>query len=104
MSTYFPSAAIDPAGDIGMTYLESSATSSGEYMSMYVTGKQLTDTTMQPASLVVAGNSALTGPDGSPHPPATSAGRSWTSTRRRRDELVLVRQRVRHWRRLGHRP
>ncbi len=62
--TYFPSAAIDPAGDIGMTYLESSP---GEYLSMYVTGKRLADSGMQPAVLVVGGNSADTGPDGSPH-------------------------------------
>jgi uncharacterized repeat protein (TIGR01451 family) len=70
VSTYFPSAAIDPAGDVGLTYLESSpttSTSAGEYLSMYVTGKQLAQSTMQPSLLVVGGNSADTGPDGSPH-------------------------------------
>jgi uncharacterized repeat protein (TIGR01451 family) len=71
--TYFPSAAIDPAGDIGMTYLESSATTPsspsppGEYLSMYVTGKALAESAMEPAVLVVGGSSADTGPDGSPH-------------------------------------
>jgi uncharacterized repeat protein (TIGR01451 family) len=62
--TYFPSAAIDPAGDIGMTYLESSA---NEDLSMYVTGKGLTASAMQPGVLVVGGNSADTSPDTSPH-------------------------------------
>jgi uncharacterized repeat protein (TIGR01451 family) len=62
--TYFPSAAIDPAGDIGLNYLESSP---NEYLSMYVTGKQLSQSAMQPPLLVVAGTSGDTGPDGSPH-------------------------------------
>jgi uncharacterized repeat protein (TIGR01451 family) len=62
--TYFPSAAIDPAGDIGMTYLESSA---NEYLSMYVTLKGPAESAMEPAALAVAGNSADTSPDGSPH-------------------------------------
>jgi hypothetical protein len=62
--TYFPSADIDPAGDIGMTYLESSA---NEYLSMYATGKQLSEPAMQAGVLVAAGNSADTGPDASPH-------------------------------------
>jgi hypothetical protein len=62
--TYFPSADIDPAGDIAMTYLESSAS---EYLSMYVTGKLLSESTMESSALVAAGNGAYTGPDGSPH-------------------------------------
>jgi uncharacterized repeat protein (TIGR01451 family) len=62
--TYFPSADIDPAGDIAMTYLESS---SSESFSMYATGKQLTESAMEPGVLIAAGNGALTGPDGSPH-------------------------------------
>jgi hypothetical protein len=62
--TYFPSADIDPAGDLGMTYLESSA---NEYLSMYVTAKQATETAMEAGVLAAAGNSADTGPDGSPH-------------------------------------
>ncbi len=62
--TYFPSAAIDPAGDIGMTYLESSA---NEFLSMYVTVKGLGDASMQPGVLAIGGNSAYTSPDGSPH-------------------------------------
>src|SRR5262249_14382284 len=60
----FPSAAIDPAGDIAMTYLQSSPS---QYLSMYVTGKTLATSAMQPALLVIAGNSADTAPDGSPH-------------------------------------
>src|SRR5262249_58399144 len=71
--TYFPSAAIDPAGDIAMTYLESSATTPatpappGEYLSMYITGKGLGESAMEPGVLVAGGNSADTSPDGSPH-------------------------------------
>jgi hypothetical protein len=55
--TYFPSADIDPVGDIGMTYIESSPS---EYVSMYVTGKHLGDTTMQPGVLVTAGTTPYT--------------------------------------------
>jgi uncharacterized repeat protein (TIGR01451 family) len=62
--TSFPSAAIDPAGDIGMTYVESSAK---EDMSMYFTGKGLSESTMEQPLLLLGGDSALTGPDGSPH-------------------------------------
>jgi hypothetical protein len=61
--TYFPSAAIDPAGDIGVTYMESSAS---ELVTMYVTGKSLGETGME-TGLAVINNSSLTGPDGSPH-------------------------------------
>jgi uncharacterized repeat protein (TIGR01451 family) len=62
--TSFPSAAIDPAGDIGMTYVESSA---NEDMSMYFTGKALSESAMEQPVLLLGGDSALTGPDGSPH-------------------------------------
>jgi uncharacterized repeat protein (TIGR01451 family) len=64
MFTSFPSAAIDPAGDIGMTYVESSA---NEDMSMYFTGKGLSESTMEQPVLLLGGDSALSGPDGSPH-------------------------------------
>jgi hypothetical protein len=64
VSTYFPSADIAPNGDIGMTYLESSAT---EFLSMYITGKQPGDSSMEPAVLVSPGDSPLTGPDPAPH-------------------------------------
>jgi uncharacterized repeat protein (TIGR01451 family) len=62
--TSFPSAAIDPAGDIGMTYVESSA---NEDMSMYFTGKGLSESTMEQPLLLLGGDSALSAPDGSPH-------------------------------------
>ena len=61
--TYFPSAAIDPAGDIGMTYLESSAT---ELFTMYVTGKTLSESKME-TGVPVVNDSPDAGPDGSPH-------------------------------------
>jgi hypothetical protein len=61
--TYFPSAAIDPAGDIGMTYMESSAT---ELLTMYVTGKTPGETAME-TGLAVVNDSPDAGPDGSPH-------------------------------------
>src|SRR5262249_50571323 len=61
--TYFPSAAIDPAGDIGMTYMESSAS---ELPTMYVTGKSLGETGME-TGVAIINSSADTGPDGSPH-------------------------------------
>ena len=53
-STYFPSIAIAPNGDIGMTYMQSSAT---EYISMYVTGQKqgaIPGTTQRPI-LIKAG-------------------------------------------------
>src|SRR5262249_52007433 len=62
--TYFPSADIDPAGDLGVTYLESSA---NEFLSTYIAGKTLTESALEPGVLAAAGNSADTGPDGSPH-------------------------------------
>jgi hypothetical protein len=61
--TYFPSAAIDPAGDIGMTYMESSAS---ELLTMYVTGKGLSESAME-AGVPVINDSPDDGPDGSPH-------------------------------------
>jgi uncharacterized repeat protein (TIGR01451 family) len=64
--TYFPSAAIDPAGDIAVNYLESSA---NEYMSMYITGKALSESTMEAGVLVAGGDGPYTGAgvEGSPH-------------------------------------
>lgn len=61
--TYFPSAAIDPAGDIGMTYLQSSTS---QLSTMYVTGKSLNESGME-AGVPVINDSPLAGPDGSPH-------------------------------------
>jgi hypothetical protein len=61
--TYFPSAAIDPAGDIGVTYMESSAS---ELPTMYVTGKTLGEAGMEPGVPII-NSSPDTGPDGSPH-------------------------------------
>jgi hypothetical protein len=57
LSTYFPSVEINASGDIAMTFIESGAT---EYMSMYVTGRKLTDPlgTMQIPRLVKAGDAA----------------------------------------------
>ena len=54
VATYFPSIDIDPSGDIGMTFMESS---SNEYMSMYVTGQLagLTNGTMLTPVLAQAG-------------------------------------------------
>ena len=40
VSTYYPAADIDPSGDIGITYMQSSRK---QYMSMYVTGRLATD-------------------------------------------------------------
>jgi uncharacterized repeat protein (TIGR01451 family) len=62
--TYFPSADIDPAGDIGMTYLESST---NEFLSMYIAGKGLAEPNMEAGVLAAGGNSADISPDGSPH-------------------------------------
>jgi hypothetical protein len=61
--TYFPSAAIDPAGDIGMTYLQSSAS---QLFTMYVTGKTLSESGME-TGVPIINDSPLAGPDGSPH-------------------------------------
>src|SRR5439155_26774197 len=60
ISTYYGTVALDTAGNIGMTYMESS---SGEFVSMYVTGRLLNDPlgVMVPGTLVKAGNSQLYG-------------------------------------------
>ena len=52
----YPSVDINAAGDIGMTYLQS-GTGAGQYMSMYVTGRNAADAagTMQTPVLVKAG-------------------------------------------------
>jgi hypothetical protein len=54
ISTYFPSVAVDANGDLGLTYMESSAS---EYVSMYVTGRLASDPagTMEAPVRVVAG-------------------------------------------------
>ena len=54
-----PAIAIAPNGDIGLTYVQSSAT---EYLSMYVTGRKKTDplNTMQTPVLVKAGEGIFT--------------------------------------------
>jgi hypothetical protein len=67
-ASYFPSIDIAPNGDIGMDFLESSAS---EYMSMYVTGRTASDAlnTMQTPALVQAGQATYTlaGFEPSPH-------------------------------------
>ena len=40
VDTYFPAVAVDSAGNVGMTYMESS---SSEYVSMYITGRLASD-------------------------------------------------------------
>ena len=54
VSTSYPSIAINPSGDIGMTYIQSSST---QPYSMYVTGRLVSDPagTMQPGFEVAAG-------------------------------------------------
>src|SRR4029453_2523846 len=56
--TYFPSVAIAPSGDVGMTFMESS---SSEYMSMYVTARATGETTMQTPVLAKNGEATYTG-------------------------------------------
>lgn len=53
-NSYYPSIALDSGGDLGMTYIQSSA---NEYLSMYITGRSPTDPagTMQTAVLAKAG-------------------------------------------------
>jgi hypothetical protein len=60
VSTSYPSIAIDPAGDIGMTYIQSSST---QPYSMYVTGRLAADpvNTMQTGVEVIAGVSPVPG-------------------------------------------
>ncbi len=59
-ATYFPSVAINAAGDIGVTYMQSSAT---EFTSMYVVGQATGGLagTMAPPQLVKAGNQTFPG-------------------------------------------
>ncbi len=66
VATYFPSIDIDPSGDIGMTFMESSST---EYMSMYVTGQiaGLTNGTMLTPVLAQAGVAPYTSFDTPPY-------------------------------------
>jgi hypothetical protein len=67
-ASYFPSIDIAPNGNIGMDFLESS---SSEYMSMYVTGRTMSDPlgTMQTPTLAQAGQASYTllGLEASPH-------------------------------------
>ncbi len=66
-NSYFPSIAIDPNGDLGMTFIQSSST---EYMSMYVTGQAAGDPlgAMQTPVLVKAGQVAYSATfDSSPY-------------------------------------
>ncbi len=58
--TYFPSIAINPQGDIGITYMQSSST---EFVSMYVTGQAFGSGpgTLSPAVLVKAGDENYSG-------------------------------------------
>jgi hypothetical protein len=53
-STYFPAVAVDAAGDLGLTYMESSGS---EFVSVYVTGRLAADPagTLEPAVLARAG-------------------------------------------------
>src|SRR5206468_1615835 len=53
---YFPGIDINPAGDIGMSYIQS-GTDDGDYMSMYVTGRTPADPagTMEAPVLAQAG-------------------------------------------------
>jgi hypothetical protein len=58
INTYFPAVAVDSAGDLAITYMESSST---EYVSMYVTGRLASDSsgTLEPAAKAVAGTVTL---------------------------------------------
>jgi hypothetical protein len=70
LHTYLPSIDIAPNGDLGMTYVQSSAATADfnsdgfadGYLSMYVTGRKATDPlgTMQPPVLVKAGEATYT--------------------------------------------
>src|SRR5262249_3226694 len=63
VNTSYPSIAINPSGDIGMTFLESSST---EFVSMDVTGRLAADPlgTMQTPFQVTAGKGTLNGDRG----------------------------------------
>jgi hypothetical protein len=58
IGTYMPAVAVDGSGDLGLTYMESSAS---EYMSMYVTGRLASDPsgTMEAPVLVAAGTTTI---------------------------------------------
>jgi hypothetical protein len=58
VNTFLPAVAVDSAGNIGMTYMESS---SSEYVSMYITGRLASDpaNTMEPATVAKAGAATL---------------------------------------------
>jgi hypothetical protein len=60
ISTYYGTIALDSAGDLGVTYMESSST---EFVSMYVTGQIAGSPPgfLSPGTLAVAGNSFLDG-------------------------------------------
>jgi hypothetical protein len=60
VSTYFPSIEINAAGDLGLTYMESSYR---EYVSMYLTGQKhgAVPGTMEPGVLVKAGQGTYLG-------------------------------------------
>jgi CSLREA domain-containing protein len=60
IATYFPSIDINAAGDLGMTYMESS---SSEFVSIYVTGRTSTDATgtMETGVVTRAGTANYTG-------------------------------------------
>jgi hypothetical protein len=63
--TYFPSIAIDASGDLGMTYMQSSA---GTFISMFATGRNSTDAagTMETPVLVKGGAAEYNDFTGSP--------------------------------------
>jgi hypothetical protein len=60
IATYFPSVGVDAAGDLALTYMESSA---NEYPSVYVTGRLASDApgTLEPAVRAESGTGTLLG-------------------------------------------
>ncbi len=66
VNTYWPAIDIAANGDLGLTFMQSSP---GEYPSVYVTGRKLTDPlgVMRPPILVKAGEASFDGPEASPH-------------------------------------
>jgi hypothetical protein len=63
VSTYYPSVEVNPAGDLGMTYMQSSYR---QYVSVYVTGQKsgAAPGSMQPGVLVRAGQGTYLGTRG----------------------------------------
>ena len=61
---YFPSVALAPNGDVGLTYMESSPT---EYLSMYVTGLASGASAMETPVVAKAGEATYAGYDSSPY-------------------------------------